>query len=48
MLRQREGEEVSAVFRNDSASGLIQGSIEKVGLDLRNVDRWERATEGAP
>ena len=41
-------DEVSAVFGNDSASGLIQGPIEEVDLDLRNVDRWERATEEAP
>lgn len=37
-------DEVSAVFGNDQASSLIQEPIENVGMDLRNVDRWERAT----
>ncbi len=47
-LRERTAEkifpsdEVSAVFGNDEASGLIQAPIEQVELDLRNVDRWER------
>ena len=36
-------DEVSAVFGNDGAGGLIQGPIESVELKLRNVDRWERA-----
>ena len=35
-------DEVSAVFGNDDARGLIEGPIESVELDLRNVDRWER------
>ena len=49
-LRERTAEkiypsdEVSAVFGNDRASGLIEDRIEAVELDLRNVDRWERAT----
>lgn len=48
-LRERTAEkifpsdEVSAVFGNDEASGLIQAPIEQVDLSLRNVDRWERA-----
>ena len=29
-------------FGNDDARGLIEGPIESVELDLRNVDRWER------
>ena len=33
-------DEVSAVFGNDDARGLIEGPIESVELDLRNVDRW--------
>ena len=47
-LRERTAEkifpsdEVSAVFGNDDARGLINGPIESVDLDLRNVDRWER------
>ena len=47
-LRERTAEkifpsdEVSAVFGNDEARGLIDGPIESVELDLRNVDRWER------
>ena len=41
-------DEVSAVFGNDGASGLIQGPIDEVRLNLRNVDRWERATGEAP
>ena len=47
-LRERTAEkifpsdEVSAVFGNDDARGLIEGPIESVELDLRNVDRWER------
>lgn len=47
-LRERTAEkifpsdEVSAVFGNDNARGLIGGPIESVDLDLRNVDRWER------
>ena len=40
------GDEVSAVFGNDKARGLIRGFIEGVDLKLRNVDRWERATDG--
>jgi len=36
-------DEVSAVFGNDRASSLIQGPIESVDMNLRNVDRWERA-----
>ena len=31
--------------RND-ARGLIEGPIEEVELDPRNVDRWERVTAG--
>ena len=48
-LRERTAEkifpsdEVSAVFGNNEASGLIQAPIEQVDLSLRNVDRWERA-----
>ena len=48
-LRERTAEkifpsdEVSAVFGNDDARGLIEGPVEEVDLDLRNVDRWERA-----
>ena len=47
-LRERTAEkifpsdEVSAVFGNDDARGLLEGPIESVELDLRNVDRWER------
>ena len=47
-LRERTAEkifpsdEVSAVFGNDDARGLIEGPIESVEFDLRNVDRWER------
>jgi hypothetical protein len=37
-------DEVSAVFGNDEASSLIQAPIESVDLNLRNVDRWERAS----
>ena len=40
--RSFRGDEVSAVFGNDDARGLIEGPIESVELDLRNVDRWER------
>ena len=40
------GDEVSAVFGNDEARGLIQDPIEEVDLELRNVDRWQRATAG--
>ena len=54
-LRERTAErifpsdEVSAVFGNDEARGLIEGPIDVVELDLRNVHRWVRATgEGAP
>ena len=53
-LRERTAEkifpsdEVSAVFGNDSARGLIEGPIESVELDLRNVDRWERIAVVAP
>jgi len=36
-------DEVSAVFGNDRASSVIQGPIESVELNLRNVTRWERA-----
>ena len=51
-LRERTAEkifpsdEVSAVFGNDDARGLIEGPIESVELDLRNVDRWERIAAG--
>ena len=51
-LRERTAErifpsdEVSAVFGNDDARSLIEGSIESVDLDLRNVDRWVRPSEG--
>ncbi len=51
-LRERTAErifpsdEVSAVFGNDEARGLIDGSIEAVELDLGNVDRWVRSTVG--
>lgn len=44
-LRERTAErifpsnEVSAVFGNDNARELIEGPIESVDLDLRNVDR---------
>ena len=47
-LRERTAEkifpsdEVSAVFGNDNARGLIEGPIESLELNLRNVDRWER------
>ena len=50
-LRERTAEkifpsdEVSAVFGNDDARGLIEGPVEEVELDLRNVDRWERVTD---
>jgi Zn-dependent protease with chaperone function len=37
-------DEVSAVFRNDRASSLIQAPIESVDMNLRNVARWERAS----
>ena len=53
ILRERTAEkifpsdEVSAVFGNDKARGLIEGPIEGVALKLRNVDRWERATDGS-
>ena len=53
-LRERTAEkifpsdEVSAVFGNDGARGLIEGPIESVDLDLRNVDRWERVAAIAP
>ena len=53
-LRERTAEkifpsdEISAVFGNDDARGLIEGPIESVELDLRNVDRWERAATVAP
>ena len=53
-LRERTAEkifpsdEVSAVFGNDDARGLIEGPIESVELDLRNVDRWERIATVAP
>ena len=49
-LRERTAEkifpsdEVSAVFGNDEARGLIEGPLEAVDLNLRNVDRWERCT----
>ena len=49
-LRERTAEkifpsdEVSAVFGNDDVLGLIEGPIESVDLDLRNVSRWERIT----
>ena len=36
-------DEVSSVFGNDRASSVIQGPIESVELNLRNVTRWERA-----
>ena len=35
-------DEVSAVFGNNNATGLIQAPLESVDLKLRNVDRWER------
>ena len=47
-LRERTAEkifpsdDVSAVFGNDDARGLIE-RIERVDLNLRNVDRWRRA-----
>ena len=47
-LRERTAEkifpsdEVSAVFGNDDARELIEGPIESVDLDLRNVHHWER------
>ncbi len=41
-------DEVSAIFGNDDARGLIEGSIDSVDLDLRNVDRWERVGAVAP
>ncbi len=41
-------DEVSAVFGNDNARGLIQGPIEQIRLNLRNVDRWERAAGESP
>ena len=53
-LRERTAEkifpsdEVSAVFGNDDVRGLIEGTIDQVELDLRNVDRWERAVATAP
>ena len=53
-LRERTAEkifpsdEVSAVFGNDDARALIEGPIESVELDLRNVDRWERIGAAAP
>ena len=53
-LRERTAEkifpsdEVSAVFGNDDARALIEGPIESVELDLRNVDRWERIVAVAP
>jgi len=37
-------DEVSAVFGNASARTHIEEPIESVDLNLRNVDRWERAT----
>lgn len=52
-LRERTAErifpsdEMSAVFGNDEARGLIEGPIEAVGLNLRNVDRWVRAGGGS-
>lgn len=45
-LRERTAEnvypsdEVSAVFGNDNASGLVQTPIGNVRLELRNVERW--------
>ena len=48
-LRERTAErifpndEVSAVFGNDDADGLITEPIEEVDLDLRNVRRWLNA-----
>ncbi len=53
-LRERTAErifpsdEVSAVFGSDRARRLIDGPIESVDLDLRNVDRWERVAAVAP
>ena len=53
-LRERTAEkifpsdEVSAVFGNDDARGLVEGPIESVDLDLRNVDRWERVAAATP
>ena len=40
-------DEVSAVFGNDNAGGLIEEQIEGLDLKLRNVGRWERATSGS-
>ena len=51
-LRERTAErifpsdEVSAVFGNDEARDLLDSPIETVELDLRNVDRWVRSTDG--
>ena len=51
-LRERTAErifpsdEVSAVFGNDETRDLIDSPIETVELDLRNVDRWVRFTDG--
>ena len=39
-------DEVSAVFGNDDARGLIEGPVDSVDLDLRNVDRWMRVGSG--
>lgn len=36
-------DEVSAVFSDDEARGLIEGPVEAMEMKLRNVDRWERA-----
>ena len=53
-LRERTAEkifpsdEVSAVFGNDDAQSLIEGPVESVELDLRNVDRWASVAAVAP
>ena len=39
-------DEVSAVFGNDDARGLIEGPVDSVDLDLRNVNRWMRVGSG--
>ena len=52
-LRERTAEkifpsdEVSAVFGNDDARGLIEGPIDAVDLKLRHVARWIRAPTGS-
>lgn len=52
-LRERTAErifpsdEVSAVFGNDNARGLIRERIDEVDLRLRNVNRWIRVADEA-